>query len=221
MHLSPAKLLMISQLSFNNITCWANNQLKLSQSQALNQQREQQFEQALQQQRLRLQQTRQRLAQAEATQQLLKQQFVNNEHAMSLSQQQLQQSSGQLGKVFELIKAKATENQIALDKSLVAAEYPDASKRLDFAKRQGLPTAAEIQQFPRVLLAQLQYSASISFFDTDMIDSDGQVQRQHLLRIGSFNIINQQGQYLEWQAALKNYSSIPANPSNKPTGNND
>ncbi|WP_432460014.1 hypothetical protein [Agarivorans sp. QJM3NY_25] len=122
MHLSPAKLLMISQLSFNSITCWANNQLKLTQSQALNQQREQQFEPALQQQRLRLQQTRQRLAQAEATQQLLKQQFVNNEHAMSLSQQQLQQSSGQLGKVFELIKAKATENQIALDKSLVAAE---------------------------------------------------------------------------------------------------
>ncbi|WP_432460015.1 MULTISPECIES: hypothetical protein [unclassified Agarivorans] len=78
-----------------------------------------------------------------------------------------------------------------------------------------------MQQFPRVLLAQLQYSASISFFDTDIIGSDGQVQRQHLLRIGSFNIINQQGQYLEWQAALEKLQLYPRTPSNKPTDNND
>ncbi|WP_427981426.1 MotA/TolQ/ExbB proton channel family protein [Agarivorans sp.] len=200
-------------LSLLGLSAQAASPSLLQQTQQQNQQREQGFVQRLQQQQQQLEATKQRLLQAQQQQQQLQQQFQANERAISEQQQQLQQQSGQLGPVFDLLKQKAEESQTTLRQSLLSSQYPQWAQQLEFAPQRSLVSAQDMQELSSTLVKQLQASGTISFFDANFVDQQGELQQQTLLRIGSFNIINQQGEYLEWQSEAQQLRVYPSQPA--------
>ncbi len=200
-------------LSLLGLSAQAASPSLLQQTQQQNQQREQGFISRLKQQQQQLEAAKQRLQQAQQQQQKLQQQFQTNEQALSEQQHLLQQQSGQLGPVFDLLKQKAEESQTKLRQSLLSSQYPQLAKRLDLAAQRSLVSAQSMQTLAATLLQQLQISGTISFFDTDFTDQQGAPQRQRLLRIGNFNIINQQGEYLEWQSNAQRLQVYPSQPA--------
>ncbi|MDO6763680.1 MotA/TolQ/ExbB proton channel family protein [Agarivorans sp. 1_MG-2023] len=195
---------------------WASELNTIEQTQLSNQQREQGFIDALQLQQDALKQQQQALTHAQNQQQELKQQFSDNEQALTKQYQQLQQRSGQLGQVLEVVKLKAQESQQTIASSILSAQYPESVLQLAFAEQAALPSATNIQDLAAALLNNLQQSSTISFFDAKVIDKQGDRQTLPLMRIGSFNIISEQGEYVEWLAAnqlLQLYATQPSETS--------
>ncbi|UPW19301.1 MotA/TolQ/ExbB proton channel family protein [Agarivorans sp. TSD2052] len=194
---------------------WANSKNVAEIDTAINQQREQRFADALSQQQQLMALNAQRLSEAQVKQQQLKQQFADNELALSQQYLQLQQRSGQLGPVFEVVKLKAQESQQTISNSLISAEHPEALRLLDFAQQQALPSAKDIHQLAATLIAHLRHTSTISFFDGEVINKEGYRETLPLLRIGSFNIISEQGKYVEWLADSLQLQVFATQPSHQ------
>jgi biopolymer transport protein ExbB len=200
-------------LSLLGLSAQAASPSLLQQNQQQNQQREQGFIIRLEQQQQQLEAAKQRLQQAQQQQQRLQQQFQANEQALSEQQHQLQQQSGQLGPVFDLLKQQAEESQSKLRQSLLSSQYPQLAEGFNLATQRSLVSAQSMQTLAATLVQQLQISGTISFFDASFIDQQGAPQQQSLLRIGSFNIINQQGEYLEWRSEAQQLQVYPSQPA--------
>ncbi|WP_432463671.1 MotA/TolQ/ExbB proton channel family protein [Agarivorans sp. QJM3NY_33] len=168
----------------------------------VNQQRLAEFKQHLDSQKALLAQSQQRLAAANARQLELKQAFDQNEQHLTEIQQLLTQRSGQLGEVFGVVKQQASEAQGQLQDSLVSAQFPGRSKQLDFASAQRIPSIDEFKTLWVSLYDELNESGKIVLFERDVVEPSGQTRSTQVLRIGNFQLLDQQGHYLSWQNKL-------------------
>ncbi|WP_427978292.1 MotA/TolQ/ExbB proton channel family protein [Agarivorans sp.] len=179
----------------------------------INQQRLNEFKQNLAQQQALLKQSQQRLAAAEQRQQQLKASFDNNEQRLTEQQQLLTQRTGQLGEVFGVIKQQASEAQGALKDSLVSAQFPQREQRLAFADQARIPSLEEFKALWVTLHHELSESGKTVRFQREVVSPSGQSQSRSLLRLGNFQLIDQEGQFLRWQSQLNQVQVLPRQPS--------
>ncbi|OMH33673.1 MotA/TolQ/ExbB proton channel family protein [Motiliproteus sp. MSK22-1] len=179
---------------------------------ALNQKREQLFNQDLKQQQALLLKSQQRLQAAEAEQVRLKKAFGDNDLKLAEMEALIQQRSGQLGEVFGVAKEEAAELRSLLDDSLTSADNPGRAAQLSFADSKRVPTLKELETLWYQLQLEMTESGKISRFEAPVVVSDGNSAIQPVVRFGLFSVATEQGQYLNWDVAQQTLTVLPTQP---------
>jgi len=158
---------------------------------------------------------KQRLAKADAEQARLKALFDNNEEQLAELETLLKQRTGQLGEVFGVAKEQSAELKQQLQASLVSAQYPQRAESLNFASEKSVPTMEQLETLWFQLQHEITHSGKISRFQADVADTDGRIQRQPVLRVGTFNSITEKGEFLSWQPDRQQLSVLAGQPADK------
>ncbi len=177
--------------------------------------RVQTFSQSKAEQQALLNSAKQRLEQADKQQVLLKSQFDLQEDQLGELETLLKQRTGQLGEVFGVVKEQSGELKELLHQSLVNAQYPDREKALAFASSKAIPGMDKLEILWFQLQHEMTHSGKITRFDSKVAATDGQLSEQSVLRIGTFNAINQHGQFLQWNAQQQQLSVLAGQPEQK------
>ncbi|MGJ8682845.1 MotA/TolQ/ExbB proton channel family protein [Paraglaciecola sp.] len=125
----------------------------------------------------------------------LQKQFADNEVTLAEKEVELTQATGNLGEMFGVVRQASAEAYGQISTSIVSAEFPG---RGAFLKRmseeaKGLPNIKELEDLWFALQTEMTQSGQVSRFTTEVISLDGGSQQQEVVRIGTFNLVGEQG----------------------------
>lgn len=143
----------------------------------------------------------------------LKNQFAQNEITLANKEVELQNAVGTLGEMFGVVRQASAEAYGRISTSIVSAEYPG---RADFLERmsnesKGLPNIKELEDLWFALQTEMTQSGQISRFTTEVVSLDGGSEQQQVVRIGTFNLVSEQG-YLAYKDDLKQVQPLGRQP---------
>ncbi len=153
-----------------------------------------------------------RLQRADAEQERLKAEFDRNEEQLIELETLLKQRTGQLGEVFGVVKEQSAELSQQLQASLVGAEFSGRAQSLSFASDKAVPTMAQLQTLWFQLQHEMTHSGTISRFNAEVADTDGRIETQPVVRVGTFNAISSKGEFLDWQPERQQLSVLAGQP---------
>jgi biopolymer transport protein ExbB len=121
--------------------------------------------------------------------------FADNEVRLSEKELELDQATGTLGEMFGVVRQASAEAYGQISTSIVSAEFPG---RGAFLKRmseeaKGLPNIQELEDLWFALQTEMTESGQVSRFNTEVISLDGGSTNQEVVRIGTFNLVGEQG----------------------------
>jgi len=164
----------------------------------INQQREAQFLADTQKQQALVDEAQQEFEKHNAIFQALKVQVERNEAELAQSEVLLKENTGDLAQLLTVVKQVAGDVKINLDNSLISAQFPQRSETLDhIAKTKALPTIDQIETLWVTLQQEMTESGKIVYFQSEILNTAGQVQTSKVIRIGNFNALAN-GQYLRY-----------------------
>ena len=125
----------------------------------------------------------------------LTKQFADNETRLTEKETELELASGTLGEMFGVVRQASAEAYGQISTSIVSAEFPG---RGEFLKRmseesKGLPNIQELEDLWFALQTEMTESGQVSRFTTKVISLDGGSKEQEIVRVGTFNLIGEQG----------------------------
>jgi biopolymer transport protein ExbB len=131
----------------------------------------------------------------------LEKSFEKNELVLQDKQEQLKQRMGALTELFGHLTATAGDLRSVFDNSLISAQYPNREGFLDqlIEKMNGaekLPRIDEIEQLWFEMQREMIESGRVVRFDAEVTKPGGDKLTGPVLRVGSFNIVSEQGHYL-------------------------
>lgn len=179
----------------------------------INQQREAEFKAARADKQALLRQARAALKAEQNRGDRLKKQFEENEITLANKEVELKNAVGTLGEMFGVVRQASAEAYGRISTSIVSAEYPG---RADFLERmsneaKGLPNIKELEDLWFALQTEMTQSGQISRFTTEVVSLDGGSQQQEVVRIGTFNLVSDQG-YLAYKDDLKQVQPLGRQP---------
>lgn len=166
-----------------------------------NKQREARFKNAKSRQSQLLADANKMRAQEEARSAKLEKTFEQNEIKVLGKQRQLKERLGTLTELFGHLTSTAGDMRSNFSSSLTSAQYPNRSEFLDglIAKMSGaekLPSIVEIERLWFELHREMTESGKVVSFDTTISLPGGEKEDRRVVRVGTFNIVTDQGQYL-------------------------
>ncbi|MDP5039376.1 MAG: MotA/TolQ/ExbB proton channel family protein, partial [Paraglaciecola sp.] len=125
----------------------------------------------------------------------LTKQFADNETKLADKEMELDQATGTLGEMFGVVRQASAEAYGQISTSIVSAEFPG---RGEFLKRmseesKGLPNIQELEDLWFALQTEMTESGQVSRFRTQVISLDGGSNEQEVVRVGTFNLVGEQG----------------------------
>jgi biopolymer transport protein ExbB len=125
----------------------------------------------------------------------LAKQFADNEVRLAEKEVELDTATGTLGEMFGVVRQASAEAYGQISTSIVSAEFPG---RAEFLKRmseesKGLPNIQELEDLWFALQTEMTESGQVSRFSTEVISLDGGSNTQEVVRIGTFNLVGEQG----------------------------
>ena len=122
-------------------------------------------------------------------------QFAANETTLTEKEIELDNATGTLGEMFGVVRQAASEAYGRIATSIVSAEFPG---RDDFLARmseesKGLPNIQELEDLWFALQTEMTESGQVSKFTTEVISLDGGTNTQEVVRVGTFNLIGDEG----------------------------
>jgi len=161
----------------------------------VNTQREAEFrsERADKQALLRTAQAAQRAEEARGDR--LKEQFANNEQTLIDKETELDQATGDLGEMFGVVRQASADAYGRIATSIVSAQYPgrDAFLAEMSQDSKGLPNIQELEELWFSLQTEMTASGEVTRFSAEVIDLDGGKTTQEVVRVGTFNLLGEQG----------------------------
>lgn len=142
----------------------------------------------------------------------LTQQFADNEGKIAAKEQELINAQGTLGEMFGIVRGTATETIGSIATSNISAQYKgreDLLKKLSVVKE--LPTITELEELWIALQTEATESAKVAKFDGEVTALDGTKGQASVTRVGSFNLISDQG-YLVYNADTKEMQPLIKQP---------
>ena len=132
----------------------------------------------------------------------LAKQFADNEVTLSEKAIELDQATGTLGEMFGVVRQASSEAYGRISTSIVSAEFPgrDVFLARMSEESKGLPNIKELEDLWFALQTEMTESGRISKFTTNVISLDGGSAEQEVVRVGTFNLIGEQG-YLVYDDA--------------------
>jgi biopolymer transport protein ExbB len=183
-----------------------------------NRAREQSFQQAKNQQAQLL-----REAEAERTRQeqlsaQLEDRFSENELRVAEVQKQLKERLGTLAELFGHLTSAAGDLASNMEFSLISAQYPNREQFLNdlIAKMSGASTLPKINEIERVwyeLQREMTESGKVVSFDAEVARPNGDKVTQKVVRVGTFNIVSEEGKYLQYVPAKGTLEELARQPS--------
>ena len=161
----------------------------------INKEREAEFQSARADKQALLKKAQDALKAEQARGDRLAKQFADNETKLAAKEVELDQATGTLGEMFGVVRQASAEAYGQIATSIVSAEFPG---RGEFLKRmseesKGLPNIQELEDLWFALQTEMTESGQISRFTTKVISLDGGSKEQEVVRVGTFNLIGEQG----------------------------
>jgi biopolymer transport protein ExbB len=130
--------------------------------------------------------------------------FADNEVSLAEKEVELVAATGNLGEMFGVVRQASAEAYGQISTSIVSAEFPgrDAFLKRMSEESKGLPNIEELEDLWFALQTEMTESGQVSRFTTEVISLDGGSQQQEVVRIGTFNLVGEQG-YLVYDDQAK------------------
>ncbi|GAB3022434.1 MotA/TolQ/ExbB proton channel family protein [Bowmanella dokdonensis] len=143
----------------------------------------------------------------------LAKQYSDNEVRLAEKEQELKNATGTLGEMFGVVRQASGEAYGRISSSIVSAEYPGRAAFLEemSSESKGLPNIQELEELWFALQTEMTESGKVSRFETDVISLDGGSSRQEVVRVGTFNLIGQDG-YLLYNAENQQVQPLGRQP---------
>ena len=189
--------------------------------QRANREREQRFTAAKADQQRMLNEAEAERTREERRSAQLEEQFNQNELAVAEKQEQLRERLGALTELFGHLTAASGDLASNLDISLVSSQYPNRGEFLDqliekMSTSDRLPSVEEIERVWYELLREITETGKVVKFTTEVATASGERAPREVVRIGAFNVIDTQGNYLAY--ANDHLSVLPRQPAGAYTG---
>ena len=151
----------------------------------------------------------------------LEQQFEENQQRIITARQALDERLGALKELFGVLQTVAGDTQSVFNSSLTNIQYPD---RGDFlvelgSKMAGATSLASIQDIERLwhlLQQEVIESGRVVRYTNMVTKADGQQEEMEVIRLGSFNIMNENG-YLKHDTKEGTLTELARQPESRYT----
>ena len=122
-------------------------------------------------------------------------QFAKNEQTLIDKEVELDQATGDLGEMFGVVRQASADAYGRISTSIVSAQYPgrDAFLAEMSQDSKGLPNIKELEELWIALQTEMTASGEVVKFTAEVLDLEGGKTTQEVLRIGTFNLIGDQG----------------------------
>ena len=181
-----------------------------------NRAREQRFAQDKANQQSELRRAERERAAEEARSARLEKKFEDNELLIAAKQEQLKERLGSLSELFGHLTAASGDLASNIEVSLVSSEFPSREGFLQdlIAKMSGtdqLPQIEEIEKVWYEMLNEITQQGVVSRFTADVATPSGEIAQREVVRVGAFNIIDVDGNYLSY--GNEKLAELPRQPS--------
>lgn len=170
----------------------------------VNQQREAEFQSARADKQAMLNKAKADLKAEQARGDRLAKQFSDNEVTLNEKAAELDQATGTLGEMFGVVRQASSEAYGRISTSIVSAQYAgrDAFLSEMASESKGLPNIQELEDLWFALQTEMTESGQVVRFTTDVVNLDGGTSQQEVVRVGTFNLVSEQG-YLAYDSEAK------------------
>jgi len=184
-------------------------------------QRESAFAQARNQQQSLLNQASAERTRQENVSAQLEQQFEENQQRIITARQALDERLGALKELFGVLQTVSGDTQGVFNTSLTNIQYPDRGEFLvelgsKMAGASSLASIADIERLWAMLHQEIVESGRVVRFTNLVTKADGQQEVMEVIRIGSLNIINENG-YLKHDAQEGTLTELARQPESRYT----
>ena len=133
----------------------------------------------------------------------LEKRFEDNELLIAGKQKQLKERLGTLAELFGHLTSTSGDAITNFENSLISSQYPGREVFLQglidkMSKSDRLPSIEEIERVWYELQREMTESGKVVSFPAEIAKPDGGKLQTSVVRIGSFNIISEQGSYLQY-----------------------
>ncbi|MDP5072224.1 MAG: MotA/TolQ/ExbB proton channel family protein [Congregibacter sp.] len=147
--------------------------------------------------------------------------FEANELLVSEKQAQLRERLGALTELFGHLTAASGDLKSNLDVSLVSSQYPDRGLFLQdlidkMSTSDRLPSIEEIERVWYEMLREITETGKVVSFNTEVATASGERSPRDVVRVGAFNVIDTQGNYLAYDN--DHLAVLPRQPAGSYTG---
>ena len=182
-----------------------------------NKAREDRFKAARYQQQELLDEARDMLKKEEERSAVLEGKFEELELVLTDKQRQLKDRLGTLTELFGHLTSTAGDLRSNYQSSLVSVQHPNREEFVNglidkMAGAEQLPSIAEIEKMWHALLLEMTESGKVVRFETDVTSAGGESQKQKVVRVGTFNIVNEDGEYLKYEPESGSLQVLPRQP---------
>ena len=148
----------------------------------------------------------------------LEQRFENNELLITEKQRQLKERLGSLAELFGHLTSASGDAITNFEHSLISAQYPGREGFLEelISKMSGsdrLPSVEEIERVWYELQREMTESGKVVSFSAEIAKPDGDKVQTNVVRVGSFNIISEEGRYLQYVPGKGTLEELARQPS--------
>jgi biopolymer transport protein ExbB len=188
-----------------------------------NKEREQRFAAARYDQQKTLDEAKRTLANEEKRSSDLEKSFEDNETVINEKQRQLKERLGTLTELFGHLTSTAGDLRSNFQASLISVQFSDREQFIDdlIAKMSGaeeLPSIAEIERVWFELQREMTESGRVVKFRTSVTSAGGEKSEQDVIRIGTFNAVNTEGEYLQYIAENGTLAVLSRQPAGRLMG---
>jgi len=148
----------------------------------------------------------------------LEDKFEENELLVSAKQAQLKEKLGTLAELFGHLTSTAGDLASNLELSLTSAQYPGREEFLNqlISKMSGsdkLPSIEEIERVWYELNREMVESGKVVSFDAELAKPNGDKVQGKVVRVGLFNIVSDEGKYLQYVPSKGTLEELARQPS--------
>ena len=165
----------------------------------LNKKREQEFLSERADKQALLKKAKAALKAEQARAKRLQQAFSDNETRLANKEVELENAKGTLGEMFGVVRQSAGEAIGRISTSIVSAQFPGRSDVLEsLAEAKKLPTLPELEELWIALQTEMTESGKVARFTTKITDLEGGNYDAEIVRVGTFNLVDGDGNYLQF-----------------------
>ena len=148
----------------------------------------------------------------------LENEFEENELRIADKQQVLKERLGTLTELFGHLTSTAGDLASNLEFSITSAQYPGREEFLEglIAKMSGsdkLPSIEEIERVWFELQREMIESGKVVTFETEVARPNGDKVNQNVARVGLFNVVSEDGKYLQYVPSKGTLEELARQPS--------
>ncbi len=144
--------------------------------------------------------------------------FEANELLVVAKQQQLKEKLGTLAELFGHLTSAAGDLASNLEFSLTSAQYPGREKFIEeliakMSSSDQLPSIEEIERVWYEMNREMVESGKVASFTSEISKPNGDKVEQKVVRVGTFNAVSEEGEYLQYVPEKDSLQILARQPS--------